>query len=181
MFDDTTLLTILSSKYSDKSKEELEIIIKQIILKISQYIGVPIFPTSFTQIEKNFKGESLIVDTYPIYDIHSLTIEGKKLHEHKEFNLDKNAGLIYFKDYHEGFLKLEYTACLNDSQCELYINPLVLDMVDYELDMGWTKNASSISEGDVSISLDTSIGKGTLIQSKLDDLKILFNSNCRMI
>ena len=54
-------------------------------------------------------------------------------------------------------------------------------MVDYELDTGWTKNASSIKEGDVQINIDTSIGKGALIQKTLDDLKNQFNTYMRMI
>ena len=53
--------------------------------------------------------------------------------------------------------------------------------MEYENDSGWTKNASSIKEGDVQINLDTSIGKGALIQKNLDDLKNRFNTYMRMI
>ena len=55
------------------------------------------------------------------------------------------------------------------------------DIIEYENDSGWTKNASSIKEGDVQINLDTSIGKGALIQKNLDDLKNRFNTYMRMI
>ena len=63
----------------------------------------------------------------------------------------------------------------------MYIDPLVDEILEYDLDVGWTKNASSIKEGDVQINLDTSIGKGALIQNKLDDLKSMFNMYMRMI
>ena len=154
---------------------------KLIIDKISAYIGVPVLPTSFTQIENNFNGESLIVDNYPIHSINELTVDNVKLKEGIDYNLDIDAGLIYFKKHVHGFLRLEYVSCLTESQIQMYINPLVQEMLDYESDNGWTKNASSIKEGDVQINLDTSIGKGALIQKKLDELKSMFNTYARMI
>ena len=158
-------------------ENQLEELIKS---KISAYIGIPIKPTLFTQIEKSFDGETLIVDIFPIRDIVSLQIDDKLLTS-DDYQLDSDAGLIYFKENHEGFLELKYNAGLSDSQIELYINPLVHDMVEYENDTGWTKNATSIHEGDVSISIDTSRGKGALIQKNLDELKYMFNTYARMI
>lgn len=148
-----------------------------IIKKISAYIGVPILPTNFTQFEK-FDGETLHVNMFPIKEVTNLTIDNKSI---SDFIVDNQAGLIYFPQHYTGFLKLKYTACLTETDYSLYIEPLVEDMIEYETDSGWTKNASSISEGDVSISLDTSIGKGALIQKKLDNLKNMFNTYARMI
>ena len=148
-----------------------------IIKKISSHIGVPIIPTNFTQFEK-FEGETLHVNMFPIKEVTNLTIDNKPI---QDFIVDNQAGLIYFNQNYTGFLKLEYTACLTDEEYSLYIEPLVKDMIEYENDSGWTKNASSIREGDISISLDTSIGKGALIQKKLDNLKNMFNTYARMI
>ena len=160
--------------------EELEDLREIIKKKISAYIGVPIDPKSFTQIEKSFKGNSLIVDNFPISEINSLQIGNFNLTD-EDYVLDKDSGLIYFKNNYSGFLVLEYTCCLSETQIDMYIDPLVDDMVEYELDTGWTKNASSIKEGDIQINIDTSIGKGALIQKSLDDLKYIFNSYARMI
>ena len=160
---------------SDNS--ELEEFIKQ---KISAYIGVPLTPREFTQLEHNFDDNVLIVDKYPIHEILSLKINNQELTDN-DYILDSNSSIIYFNKHYNGLLLLEYTVCLSDEDIEMYITPLVKDMVDYELDTGWTKNASSIHEGDVSISIDTSIGKGALIQKNLDTLKSMFNSYARMI
>lgn len=148
-----------------------------IIKKISAYIGVPILPTNFTQFEK-FDGETLHVNMFPIKEVTNLTIDNKTI---SDFTVDNHAGLIYFRQHYTGFLTLEYTACLTENDYSLYIEPLVEDMLEYENDSGWAKNASSIREGDVSINLDTSIGKGALIQKNLDNLKSMFNTYARMI
>lgn len=159
------------------TSNNLEDLIKQ---KISAYIGVPIDPVSFTQIEKYFSGDSLLVDNFPLKEIQSLTIGDLELNNN-DYTIDSDAGLIYFKNDYTGFLILNYTCGLSDAQIELYITPLVQEMLDYESDVGWTKNASSIKEGDVQINLDTSISKGALIQKSLDNLKYMFNTYARMI
>ena len=135
--------------------------------KISAYIGVPVKPTDCSQFER-FDGKTVFVETFPFTEVKCLTIDNK-------------AGLIYLNQYYSGFLKLDYVAGLTEEEYSLYIEPLVKDMLEYENDSGWTKNASSIKEGDVQINLDTSIGKGALIQKNLDDLKNRFNTYMRMI
>lgn len=164
------------SDINDESEDLREILKK----KISAYIGVPLNPISFTQIEKYFSGESLIVNNYPIKEITDLTIGDMRLSS-DDYIVDSETGLIYFKKEYEGLLILKYTCCLSDEQISMYIEPLVNDMVEYELDTGWRKNAASIKEGDVQINIDTSIGKGALIQKNLDELKSMFNSYARMI
>ena len=166
-----------TSSYSEDELNQLKTSIKH---RISAHVGVPITPTSFTQVEKKFNGDSLIVDNYPVREIHSIKIGNEKLNN-KDYTLDKDAGLIYFKRHYHGFLVLKYICCISDEQMLMYINPLVDEILEYDLDVGWTKNASSIKEGDVQINLDTSIGKGALIQKKLDDLKSMFNMYMRMI
>lgn len=153
---------------------DLEDLIKQ---KISAYIGVPVTPTNFTQFEK-FDGETVFVETFPLTEVTSLTITNKEI---SDYVIDNKAGLIYLNQNYSGFLKLEYVAGLTEDEYSMYIEPLVNDIIEYENDSGWTKNASSIKEGDVQINLDTSIGKGALIQKNLDDLKNRFNTYMRMI
>ena len=145
--------------------------------KISAYIGVPVKPTNCNQFEK-FDGETVLVETFPFTDVTRLTIDDKEI---TDYVIEKKAGLIYLNQSYAGFLKLDYVAGLTDDEYSLYIEPLVNDIIEYENDSGWTKNASSIKEGDVQINLDTSIGKGALIQKNLDDLKNRFNTYMRMI
>lgn len=156
---------------------ELKELIKQ---KISAYIGIPLTPRAFTQMEHDFNDNVLIVNEYPIREITSLKIGNQELTS-ENYILDKDSSIIYLKGHYHGLLVLEYTVCLSDNDIEMYINPLINDMLEYELDTGWTKNATSIKEGDVQINIDTSIGKGALIQKTLDDLKFMFNTYARMI
>lgn len=147
--------------------------------KISAYIGVPVTPTGFTQFEK-FDGETVLVETFPLQEVTCLTIDNKEI-DISKLVIDKQAGLIYLNQNYNGFLKLEYTAGLTEDEYSMYIEPLVNDIIEYENDSGWTKNASSIKEGDVQINIDTSIGKGALIQKNLDNLKNQFNTYMGMI
>ncbi|WP_458454179.1 hypothetical protein [Methanobrevibacter sp.] len=145
--------------------------------KISAYIGVPVKSTDCSQFER-FDGETVFVETFPFTEVKCLTIDNKEI---TDYIIDNKAGLIYLNQYYQGFLKLDYVAGLTEDEYSLYIEPLVKDILEYENDSGWTKNASSIKEGDVQINLDTSIGKGALIQKNLDDLKNRFNTYMRMI
>lgn len=170
-------MTSLSTDYSEKELKELKESIKK---RISSHIGVPVTPTSFKQIDANFHGKELIIDNYPVKSINLITINHHIIKK-EDYVLDADAGIIYFKHKNHGFLIVEYICCISDEQMMMYIDPLVDEILEYDLDTGWTKNASSIKEGDVQINLDTSIGKGALIQNKLDDLKSMFSMYMRMM
>ena len=116
-----------------ETSDDLEGLKELIKKKISAYINVPLDPISFTQMDKHFSGDSLIVDNFPIKSIESLTIGGSELTS-EDYIIDYDASLIYFKKEYAGFLILKYTCCLSESQFNLYIEPMVKDMVDYELD-----------------------------------------------
>lgn len=165
------------SEENTTPSDELEDLNKVIENKISAYIGVPVKPTDTTQFEK-FDGETVFVETFPFIEVTSLTIDNQEI---TDYVIDKKAGLIYLTQNYSGFLKLNYVAGLTEEEYSMYIGPLVRDILEYENDSGWTKNASSIKEGDVQINLDTSIGKGALIQKNLDDLRNRFNTFMRMI
>lgn len=180
MLETKSVFQQLTTKYSTLSVEDLQSLIMAFEGKISQSIGIPINPISYTQIEKKFSGDSLIIDNIPIKEIHSLNIDGKCIHS-CNYILDKDSGIIYFKNHYSGFLELKYISCVDDNLFDLYIQPLLLDMIEYHFDTAWNKDASSIKEGDVQINFDTSIGKGALIQKNLDELKNLFSAYCRMI
>jgi alanine-alpha-ketoisovalerate/valine-pyruvate aminotransferase len=54
-------------------------------------------------------------------------------------------------------------------------------MIEYERDNSLTKDASSISEKNVTISYDTSQGKGVRIQSMIQDLRNKYSCVVDMI
>ena len=53
--------------------------------------------------------------------------------------------------------------------------------IEEVLDNSWDKNTSSIKEGDITISYDTSISKGALIQKTLNDLNNRYSTYIRML
>lgn len=149
--------------------------------EISSRIGIPFSPTSQVQLERSFNRNILVVDFYPLHEVTLLQIGNTVLVEGDDFIVDKINGIIYLEDFPKGFLKLEYSYCLTDEQLDIYVLPLLLDMCEYAMDSGWDKDASSIKEGEITVSFDTSVGKGALIQSRLNDLKSQFGIMGRMI
>ena len=175
------IFTQLTTKYPDISEDELTTIIENMEAQISQFIDIPIKPTSFTQIERNYNGNSIIIDRPPVKEIHSLHIDNECI-QSSDYTLDHEAGILYLHQVHKGnFLRLQYISGLTNTAYELYILPLLLDMIDYNFDMNWVKDASSIKEGDVTVNFDTSVGKGALIQKKLEELRNQFRAYARMI
>ena len=74
-----------------------------------------------------------------------------------------------------------YSAGLTTQEYSTHIVPLIINMLEYNLDNSWDKNTSSIKEGDITISYDTSIGKGALIQKTLNDLNNRYSTYIRML
>lgn len=162
------------------SQDDFSSLLELVKSQITQKIGVALEPTSFTQIEKNFSGNILIVDNFPINEIQNLQIS--KVHlTSNDYIIDYNSGIIYLNETYNGFLKIDYTACISTNDYSMYILPLIYDMMEYQLDTGWDKNASSISEGEVTINYDTSLGKGAKINNTLNDLEERYSAFCRMI
>ncbi|MDO5849306.1 MAG: hypothetical protein Q4P18_07210 [Methanobrevibacter sp.] len=180
LINEDELKDLLESKGITIEDDAFENLLKTIKADIVKTIGIPLQPTEKIQFEKTFSGLTLVADYYPIYEVNSLTINGNEISEN-DFTINSQEGIIYLDIPHNGFLKLEYTYCITDEQYSNLILPLILDMLEYSLDSAWDKNAASISEGDVSISLDTSLGKGSLIQKQLENLKEEFSTVGRMI
>ncbi len=164
----------------DLSSDDFNKLLELIKSQITQKIGVPLEPTSFTQVEKYFQGDVLIVDNFPIEEIHHFKIGSQNIRTN-DYNIDYDTGIIYLNSIYTGFLRLEYTACISTNDYSMYILPLIYDMMEYHLDNGWNKNASSIKEGEITINYDTSLGNGAKIQNTLTDLEERYSSFCRMI
>lgn len=182
MISDDEIKEILEARGVElpEDEEQYNALLKGIKLSIVQNIGVPITPTEFHEFERIQNCTVFLITNFPVHEIISLSIGEEELKE-EEYTLDSFNGLIYFNNAQTGFLKLNLIAGLTSEQYDSLISPLILDMMEYQLDSGWDKNASSISEGDISVSFDTSVGKGALIQSALDDLKNQFSAVGRMI
>lgn len=181
MIDETDIQQILKKDGFELSDEDFQLFLEIVKSQINQGLDVPIEPVSFTQVENGFNDDKLLVDMFPIDEIHSLKIEDSILIEDKDYNIDYDDGILYFNRTYNGFLRLEYSAGLTTQEYSTHIVPLIINMLEYNLDNNWDKNASSIKEGDITISYDTSIGKGALIQKTLNDLNNRYSTYIRML
>ncbi|KZX11367.1 hypothetical protein MBORA_16120 [Methanobrevibacter oralis] len=137
-------------------------------------LGIPLNPKTVKQYEPDFNDDTLILDYFPINSITQLTIDNKNITDYK---LMEEVGLIYFNKNRAGKLYVEYTYSLKEEEYDSLLNL----MVEYEKDTSLTKQVSSITEGKRSLTYDTSLSKGALIQSLITDLKNKYSCIVRMI
>lgn len=139
-------------------------------------LGLPLTPKSVKKIERNFDDDQIIVEFFPINEINVLKI-GEKILTNEDYFLNESGGIIYLTENHKGMLYLEYSYALDESEWK----PLLDLMVEYENDNSWDKDASSIKENNVTVSYDTSVGKGARIQSMIVDLRNKYSCVVEMI
>ena len=139
-------------------------------------LGLPLTPKLMKQVDRDFDDSTILVENFPVQGIKSLKI-GKDTLTTDDYILVESEGIIYLNDNHNGLLYLEYCYGLDESE---YGSLLDL-MVDFETDTSWTKDASSITEKNVSVSYDTSQGKGARIQSMIQDLRNKYSCVVDMI
>ena len=129
-------------------------------------LGLPLTPKTVKQVDMRFNDEIILLDNFPVIEIKLIRIDSRELVS-EDYMLVENEGTIYLNEHCSGRLYVEYTYGLPE---EDYL-PLLDLMVEYENDTSWKKDASSISEKNVSISYDTSQGKGARIQAMIQDLR----------
>lgn len=157
--------------------EETNNVLRETLKKrLELELGLPLSPQSSKQVEPDFNDSTILLDNFPVISIRKLMIGGKRVCP-KDYIVVENEGAVYLNKLCSGMLYVEYIYGLSESEYD----PLIDLMMDYELDNSFDKNASSVSEGDLSVSYDTSKSKGALIQNMIDDLKIRYSCVVRMI
>lgn len=157
----------------DTSGNNLEEILKK---RLELELGLPLTPQPGKQVEQFFDDNIILINTFPIQSIKILKIDDVVLNE-EDYILDESEGCIYLKENHKGLLYLEYVYGLQESEYK----PLLDLMIEYENDTSWNKNASSVKENNVTVSYDTSVGKGTRIQNMIQDLRNKYSCYVEMI
>lgn len=157
----------------DSSDKDLEETLKK---RLELELGLPLTPKSVKKIERNYNDDLIIVENFPIQEICVLKIGGNTLTS-EDYCLNESEGIIYLNKRHNGLLYLQYTYGLDESE----YSPILDLMIEHENDTSWTKNASSISEKNVTVSYDTSQGTGARIQSMIQDLRNKYSCYVEMI
>ena len=157
----------------ENSENPLEETLKK---RLELELGLPLTPQLEKQVEQSFDDNIILIEDFPIQKIKTLKIN-EKIFTEDDYILDEQEGCIYLKENHKGFLYLEYCYGLPESEYK----PLLDLMVEYESDTSWNKDASSIRENNVSVSYDTSVGKGARIQAMIADLRNRYHCVVEMI
>ena len=145
-------------------EKDIKILKKKLKNRLEMELGLPLTPKISKQVDPEFDDSVILVDNYPIKGINELKINGEII---EDFVVVEDEGTIYLNRNYSGMLYLEYMWALPKKDYE----PLLDLMLEYELDDSFTKDASSISEKNVSVSYDTNQGKGARIQSMIQDLR----------
>ena len=181
MLTDDELYTTITGLGLKVTEEKFESLLTVVKAELETRLNLPLTTTSFIQTVHNFHGDKIVVDMFPVQDIHKLTINNKRLCEGRDYQINNQDGIIYLKHHTVGFLKLEYLAGLSVEEYQKYITPVLLLMLQDQLDSGWDKHATSITEGSVSVTYDTSLGLQSKIEKSIEDLNNKYNTYLRMI
>lgn len=149
-----------------------EIMIKRLELEL----GLPLTPKSAKKIEKNFDDSVIILEHFPLQYINSIKINGNNIC-HDNYFVNESQGIIYLDYAVSGLLYVQYVYGLKPEEYD----PLIDLMIEYENDNSLNKDASSIKENNVTVNYDTSLGKGALIQSMIQDLRNKYSCVVEMI
>ena len=147
----------------DNSNDDLKETLKK---RLELELGLPLTPKTVKQVDMKFNDNVILLDDFPVIEVKLIKINSNEIAS-EDYILVENEGTIYLNETCSGRLYVEYTYGLPE---EDYL-PLLDLMVEYENDTSWKKDASSISEKNVSISYDTSQGKGARIQAMIQDLR----------
>lgn len=164
---------------TDYTDEEITVLINSKTRELKGLLGLDIIPVHRKETSHHFRGEKLRLDFYPVKEMHAVIVDGEYL-KHKDYSVDYNLGILRFKNKQYGSnVTVEYLSGLSDDDMETLIKPLISDMVIYTLtstDPSSPEGLSSVKEGDVSVSYDTSNSRGALINNRITDIRNRFNS-----
>ena len=167
---------------ADLSDEDLELLLNNTILELAGRIGVPIETEQHKEMVRDFKNDMFELTWYPVQQISSIAVGSKTLGP-EDYVLDESLGILYFNTTLKGFLVVEYCSCLPDNVIDTKINSLVLDIIRYRLTNGFSSEGSisSIKEMDTQINYDTSSSLGSLIESRINNLRSSYSVRIKVL
>lgn len=173
--------------------EDLLILVETKMNELEGFTGINFHTNDKIKIAHNFKGKILELNQYPVLKIIDIFINDCPIKK-REYNINYDLGIIYFKNFINGVVRVHYTVGFENKDFEYLIFPLLKDMIAYTISFGnsnrglggWGYLASSLKEGDVSINFSSgSTGEGQYgytgsINNKIDELKKKYSCNARV-
>jgi len=177
----------------DFTDEELQILVESKINELEGITGINFHPSDETKIVGKFKGKVFELNDYPVTQVVNVFVNDCPLRR-SEYNVNYDLGIIYFKHFVKGSVKVQYSVGFSEIDFEYSIFPLIKDMVAYTISFGksnlslggWGYLASSLKEGDVSINFssgatgDGAYGYTGSINNKIDELKKKYAYSARV-
>lgn len=188
-----TLLKFDGVDIGNFTDEELLILVETKIDELEGLTGVNLRPRDKTKITGKFKGKVFELNEYPITQVVDVFVNDYPLRRF-DYNINYDLGIIYFRHFVRGSVKVQYSLGVSDTDFEYMIFPLLKDMVAYTISFGrsnsslggWGYVASSLKEGDVSVNFSSgATGEGAYgyngsINNKIDELKKKYGYRARV-
>lgn len=180
-----TFLRFSGVSIDDFTDEELESLIDFKTRELEGFIGADIYPHERTKVVSKFHDDRVQLNFYPIVQVVDVFVNDEKMNR-SEFNVNQKLGMIYFKNFQNGVVKVQYVSGIIDRDLDFMIVPLLYDMVAYTISFGKMNSsvggfgylASSLKEGDVSINFSNGnisgsggYGYSAPINTKIDELR----------
>lgn len=137
--------------------------------------------------------KNYLLPYYPVTSIESIRINNEKELTTDDYYLDQENGIIKFKTpeiiFPEDFeiLSITYTTKVTETYWENNVEPVILDLITYQNNPIYTNGgiASSISEGDVSVSYDNTSSVYTIfyknLMNNIENLKTINKPRATML
>ena len=191
-----TLLRIEGLDDFFESDRDLMVYIESKFHELEGICGIDILPKSRVKINRKFHGDMVELNFYPVVEVVRVYIDDELL-SHSHFNVSYKLGIVYFDKMYTGSIKVEYITGVDYDTFTFSIVPLVKDMVAFNVNRikvnnltgGFSGVASSVREGDLSISLanassgsggDSDFGYGGGINNRINDLRNRFSRSARV-
>lgn len=174
------LLNIKKVKY-DLTDAELTTLLDFKIKEISGLCGFDIEAVSHTHREY-LRGKSVLLNHYPVESVISVNIDRTSIPQ-TYYTVDFENGIINLDEKMYGIIIVNYLSKLPNTIILNVVNPLLVDMIQYELENAHNdlSDISSISEGGISVSYNTSSNLSSRIQQRILELKTYHNAKVKVI
>lgn len=181
------LRTLLSFEGVDVpfNDEDLTLLVESKVKELEGIVNIDIVPRERTKVVGDYCGDILELNFYPVIDIVGVYVNDHPVPP-MMFNLNRELGIIYFRDNICGSVRVQYLSGVGDRILEYTIIPLLKDIVRDTIRFtnvnsmigGYGGLASSLREGDVSVSLSNwgvdgskgGYGYSGGVNSRIDDL-----------
>ena len=161
----------ITTTYTDAQLEQL---IEYLVNKIILITGRDINPVNRLDQEFNFNFHSKFYNLkhYPVKTVNSIKVDDTFIPV-TDYIINYADGVIQFiKPLEKGNqILVDYVSQESETFISNKILPVLVDMISYNVNKDPTKNATSITEGDVSINFDANNTELAILTSKLKGLR----------